>query len=184
VYEPTEIVRGRTEAGASVEVADENSGRPLETTVAGDGRFESTVELAIGSNAFIVRSVDAAGNRSSTRLEVTRATSLASVTMSVSANGLPVDQLTVGELPISVDVVAIVRDELGNASDGATVTFSLSPPNRTTTTYRTTTNGGQAKWPSLLVDGGDSATGTWLLTVLAVMPSGEELRGNASFSVR
>jgi len=184
VYEPTEIVRGRTEAGATVEVADENGHRPLATTTSPDGRFESTIELAMGSNAFVIRSVDAAGNRASTRLEVIRDASLASIELTVTANGLPVDQLSVSDLPVNVDVEATIRDELGKASDGATVTFSVSPPNRTTTTYAATTSGGHARWQNLLVDGGNFSTGTWLITALATMPSGQELRGNASFSVR
>jgi hypothetical protein len=184
LYEPTEIVRGRTEPGATVEVADERGGRPLTTTVAPDGRFESTVELAMGNNAFVIRSVDPAGNRASTRLEVKRDNSLASITLTVLDHGLPIDEIDVADLPKSLDLVADVRDELGNASEGATVTFSLSPPNRTTTTYAATTATGRARWPNLLVDGGNSATGTWLVTVLATMPSGQTLRGDASISVR
>jgi hypothetical protein len=184
VYEPTEIVRGRTEPGATVEVADENGGRPLTTTVSPDGRFESSVELAMGSNAFVIRSVDPAGNRASTRLEIQRDNSLASVSLTVFDHGLPIDEIDVADLPQSVDLVADVQDELGRESDGATVTFSLSPPNRTTTTYAATTSGGKARWPNLLVDGGSSATGTWLVTVLATTPSGQTLRGDASISVR
>jgi len=184
VYEPTEVLRGRTEPGSTVEVADENGRRPLTTTVSPDGRFQSTIELAMGQNGFVIHSVDAAGNRSSTRLDVTRENSLASILMTVTAHGLPVDQLEVANLPLRVDVDATVRDELGRASDGATVTFSLSPPNRTTVTYEATTSGGHARWQDLLVDGGNRATGTWLLTVLATMPGGQELRGDASFSVR
>jgi hypothetical protein len=101
------------------------------------------------------------------------------VTLRVSAS-----ELSVGDLPASVDVVAVVRDEQGLASSGADVIFSLSPPNRGTSTYATTTTNGEAHWPDVVVAGDERAVGTWLVTVLVTLPSGEEVRGNATFSVR
>jgi hypothetical protein len=178
-YGATETVRGRTEPGASLTISAEGSTNPLAAAVTDDGRFEGTLHLEMGENMFVLRSEDLAGNRSSTRLVVTRATSLSSIILTVS-----VDQVELADLPATLDVVALVRDELGRASDGADVTFGLSPPNRGTTTYRAVTAGGEARWPGMIVAGDARAVGTWLVTVLAVLPSGEELRGDASFSVR
>jgi len=178
VYGGTETLRGRTEPGASLEIKDERANESVEATVADDGRFEASLRLAMGSNTFVVFSEDAAGNRASTRVVVTRAPSLASIDLTVS-----VSELTVGDLPATINVVALVQDELGRASEGAEGTFCLSPPNRGTTTYRSVTAEGRATWPNMVVAGDERAVGTWLVTVLAIMPSGEELRGDASFSV-
>ena len=179
VYGATESLRGRTEPGASLEIRDERANNSVEATVGDDGRFEASLRLDVGSNAFVLVSEDAAGNRASTRVVLTRATSLASISLTVS-----VGELAVGELPATIDVVALVQDELGRASDGADITFGLSPPNRGTTTYRSVTAGGRATWPGMVVAGDERAIGIWLVTVLAIMPSGEELRGDASFSVQ
>lgn len=178
VYGATETLRGRTQAGASLEVAAVRSGEEVTATVSDDGRFEALLPLHMGENVFALHSADPAGNQASTRLVVTRALSLASISLSVS-----VTELAVSDLPSTVDIVAHVRDELGRASDGAEVTFSLSPPNRGTTTYRATTAQGEAIWPGMVVAGDTRAVGTWLMTVLVTLSSGEELRGDATFSV-
>jgi hypothetical protein len=101
------------------------------------------------------------------------------VSLTLSAN-----ELAAADLPESIDVVATVRDEHGDASDGAEVTFGLSPPNRGTTTYRATTSDGTAVWDDLLISGDQRATGEWLITVLVTLESGEELRSLASLNVR
>ena len=179
VYGATETLRGRTQPGASLELSLVGSAEELTATVAGDGRFEALLPLQIGENVFVLRSQDQAGNEASTRLSVTRAMTLASLDLTVSLT-----ELALTDLPATLDVVAHVRDELGQASDGAEVTFSLSPPNRGTTTYRATTAGGEAAWRDMVVAGDARAVGIWLVTVLVTLPSGEELRGDASFSVR
>ena len=178
LYGATETLRGRTESGASLEISDERSNEPVEAVVADDGRFEAFLRLQPGSNTYVLSSEDPAGNRASTRFVVVRETSLASIDLSLSAS-----DLGAAELPATIDVVVLVRDELGRASDGAEVTFGLSPPNRATTTYRTVTENGRAIWHDMVVAGDEGAIGTWLVTVLAVMASGEELRASASFSV-
>ena len=178
VYGATEMLRGRTQAGASLEITSVRPGEELTATVTDDGRFEAALPLRMGENVFALHSEDPAGNQASTRLIVTRALSLASLNLTVS-----VSELAVAHLPSTVEIIAYVRDELGRASHGAEVTFSLSPPNRGTTTYRATTADGQASWPGMVVTGDTRAIGTWLVTVLVALPSGEELRGDASFSV-
>jgi hypothetical protein len=64
------------------------------------------------------------------------------------------------------------------------VTFSVSPPNATTMTYRTASVAGQAQWPELDIASADDPLGSWLVTVLVELPSGLELRANKSISVR
>jgi Glucodextranase, domain B len=180
VYSATATLRGRTEPGATIEVKEEGFGGPVPATVSDDGRFQATMGLALGANSFVLHSTDPAGNVGSTRFEVTRATSLASVALTVST-----EVVALSDLPATVGVVATVHDELGRAADGVAVTFSLSPPNRGTSTYRATTaNGGRASWPNMVVTGDERAAGAWLVTALATLPSGQELRGSGSFSVQ
>ncbi|HET6320352.1 MAG TPA: Ig-like domain-containing protein, partial [Chloroflexota bacterium] len=154
-YESSATLRGRTEPGASLEVQAERTGEKLDPNVGEDGIFETTLPLEMGNNTFTLRSVDAAGNRSSARLNVTRTIALSSITLSVSAT-----ELALRDLPETLEAVARVRNELGRASDGDEVTFSLSPPNRATSTYRTTTVNGQATWPNMIVTGDSRAVGT------------------------
>ena len=171
VYNPTETLRGRTEPGATIEVRDEDTGRPVDATVSDDGQFQATMGLELGRNAFVLRSRDTAGNVGSTRFEVTRATSLSSIVLTVSS-----ETVGLSDLPATVSAVTWVRDELGRAADNVPVTFSLSPPNRGTSTYRAaTSDGGRATWPNMVVTGDQSAAGVWLVTALATLPSGLEL---------
>jgi len=86
-------------------------------------------------------------------------------------------------LPATVELTAVVRDELGRpAADGTSVVFGVSPPDRATTTYSATTVNGRARVTNLTIDPTD-ATGPWLVTGLATLPSGTELRADTSFSL-
>ncbi len=178
VYGQAETLRGRTEAGASISLTDAASGHQLEATVSADGRFEATLHLTMGANTFTISSEDVAGNLASIRFSVTRAQSLATIDLSVSTT-----DIQAADLPQMVQVHATIRDVVGHPAEGLQVTFGLSPPNRATTTYQVTASGGVANWADVLVGNNSQSVGTWLVTVLAVLPSGEELRGDASFSV-
>jgi hypothetical protein len=180
VYTATDTMRGRTEAGASLTVTDAATGVELETSLEPDGRFTAELALALGVNSLTLYSRDAAGNEASSRVTITRAESLAALTLLVSER-----QLKASELPERLEVTALISDERGLPVEGAEVTFSLSPPNATTKTYRTTSSGGQADWPGgLEIESVESPVGAWLVTVLAVLPSGTELRADESVIVR
>jgi hypothetical protein len=119
------------------------------------------------------------GNEASARVVLTRADSLAALTLSVSKGDLRVE-----DLPLRLEAVAWVLDERGQPVDGIEVVFSLSPPNSTTMTYRTTAVAGRAIWSDVEVSGAGEALGNWLVTALAVLPSGAELRDDEGISVR
>jgi hypothetical protein len=179
VYGATETLRGRTEAGASLVVTDEALGTAVDATVEPDGSFEAQLTLQLGENSFTLTSEDAAGNRASARLTVTRQTSLGSAIVAVST-----EEINVADLPKTVTITAVVRDENNALSEGADVVFSVSPPNGSTETYAATTTNGEARWPQMVVSGDRRAIGKWLVTVLVTLPSGEELRDGAFFTVR
>ena len=179
VYAATATLRGRTEAGATLNVTDETLGEGVETTVEQDGSFEAELSLQLGENTFSLSSEDAAGNRASARLVVTRQTSLGSALLSVS-----IAEIELATLPTTISVSAVVRDEYGGHSNGAAAVFSLSPPNGSTRTYETSTVNGEVRWPDMVVSGGRRALGKWLVTILVELPSGEKLRDDAFFTVR
>lgn len=179
VYSESFSLRGRTEAGASLTVVDAATGSELDTSIEADGRFSTQLTLALGDNQLLMSSRDAAGNTASTRLVIARAESLAALTLTVSD-----DRLKAVELPQRLVATAHIQDERGQPVDGAAVTFSVSPPNATTITYRTTSVAGQAVWPELDIASADDPLGSWLVTVLVELPSGMELRANKSISVR
>jgi len=89
----------------------------------------------------------------------------------------------VAQLPATMDLTAVARDDLGRpVADGTQVVFGISPPDSDTTTYTATTANGRAHFTGLRVNPGD-AVGSWLVTALVTLPSGIELRDNASFSL-
>jgi hypothetical protein len=177
IYSDSVLLRGRTEPGASVSITLAGSGREIETTLGEGGRFSAVLDLRMGNNNFVIRSVDVAGNRSSARITVVRADSSARLTLSVNP-----DVIDAESLPASVTINATVRDEVGRLVDGVEVTFGISPPDSTTQTFRETTTNGRARSPELTLTAADSP-GVWLVTVSARLPSGVELRQNGSFSV-
>jgi hypothetical protein len=179
VYSERYSMRGRTEAGASLSVVDAASGTAISTSVDPDGRFTTELILALGDNQLLLSSRDPAGNTASTQIVIRRADSLAALTLTLSD-----DRLKAEDLPQRLVATVHIQDEQGRPVEGAQVTFSVSPPNATTMTYRTTSVAGEANWSELDIASADDPLGSWLVTVLVELPSGLELRTNKSISVR
>jgi hypothetical protein len=176
VYTDTELLQGKTEAGADIQISD-GAGHDIEATISADGRFSAPLELNVGNNDLTLRSTDLAGNKTTNSATIVRAPSAASIVLSVTPT-----ELYAPGLPATVELTATVRDELGRPLDGAVVTFGVSPPDRETTTYAATAENGRARFDGLRIDPGD-ANGAWLVTALATLPSGVELRADSSFSL-
>ncbi|HUR15937.1 MAG TPA: hypothetical protein VMZ33_01510 [Candidatus Limnocylindrales bacterium] len=177
-YAGRETMRGRTEAGASIEIYARGSEQELPVSIGGDGRFEAVIVLAMGDNDFTLRSIDLAGNPTTVHHVITRQVTLASITLNSS-----IEEVALAGLPAAVDLTANVRDEHGGKLEGVDVVFSLSPPTRATTTYRATTRNGVARWSNVSIPDSPTSVGTWLATVLVILPSGEELREDVAFVV-
>ena len=134
--------------------------------------------LSLGSNWFTVKSEDEAGNVARQRIEIVRVASRAAIDLTVTPT-----TVDLADLPATIDITATITDDEGLADDGAPVTFSVSPPNAATVTYYTEATRGRARWPSFVVNDDGQASGQWLVTALATLPSGTELRDDASFKV-
>jgi hypothetical protein len=177
VYTADEMLQGRTEAGADLHISDA-AGHEIASTISPDGRFSAALSLHVGSNALTLVSTDAAGNKTTSHVTIERASSAASIDLSVTPG-----DIYQAELPATVELSAVIRDELGHqVADGTTVIFGVSPPDQTTATYNATTTNGRARYPALSIDPGD-ASGQWLVTALVTLPSGIELRANATLTV-
>ena len=177
VYTDSTTLTGKTEPGATIEVTDD-AGHDLDASVSSDGRFNADLSLAMGNNPLVIKSTDLAGNNAVSRITIVRAPSAAAIELVVTPTTIYSSQL-----PLNVDLQATVRDELGRAVDGVTVVFGISPPNRETTTYEVDTTNGRARYSGLQLGSGD-ATGPWLVTALAVLPSGIQLRADGSFNLQ
>jgi hypothetical protein len=178
VYTETETLLGTTEPGADIQISDA-SGHIIDSTVNSSGRFSADLDLHVGNNSLTLRSTDAAGNKATEMVTVERGSSAASIDLTVT----PIELFS-ADLPATVELTVTVRDELGRTvADGTQVTFGVSPPASETTTYTAITNNGRARFTGLKLEPTDAA-GPWLVTALVNLPSGIELRDDASFSLQ
>jgi hypothetical protein len=179
VHSDTQLLRGRSEAGAALEITNRATSQAWEATADDDGRFEVALSLALGRNRIAVHARDVAGNRSRASIDVVREEGAAAVNLSLSR-----DTLAMEALPTALNLTARITDELGAAVDGAEVTFSISPPGQSTTTFRTTSSNGVAVWRAVRVPREGTSSGPGFATVLVALPSGRTLQGSARFTVQ
>jgi hypothetical protein len=173
------LLRGRSEAGATVRVLNETTDEEIDTTADEEGAFEAPLRLALGENTVRLRAEDAAGNRASATITLTHEPSAAAVALTVSHQNL-----RLGSLPASIVLRAVVTDDAGAPIDGAEVTFSVSPPGQTTSTFLTQTERGTATWRDVRIPREGAVAGQGYATVLAVLPDGDTLQGSAVFTIR
>jgi hypothetical protein len=179
VIEPALTLRGTTEPDATLSVVNNTTGQSLTMTTTDGGAFELSVQLAMGTNELLLEATDVAGNRASTNLAVVHSESRAAVSLSVSP--MAIDR---SRLPVRIDLVADVTDELGQRPDGAAVTFSLSPPGQPTVTYQATTIAGRAAWRSYRLPAEGTSKGFGRASVVVELASGDTLQKTAPFSLR
>src|SRR4051794_1202124 len=145
VYTSDVTLVGKTEPGAEVEITD-GSGRPIESSTRPDGRFAADLALDAGGNELILRSTDAAGNKTTSDVTIERASSAASIELTVTPT-----VVYAADLPATVELGVTIRDEHGQPVDGQPIIFGISPPDRATTTYTATTVRGRATYSDLTI---------------------------------
>jgi hypothetical protein len=177
VYGDTLLLSGTTDAGAQLELVNRTNSARAEATATSGGEFSLSLRLAMGNNVLALGSVDAAGNATHRNLTIQRALSKAAVTVELSR-----ETYDLANLPATISMAAHVLGPDGQPADGATVTFSISPPGQTTVTRQAETVNGVATWANypLLLSGAQAGSG--LVTVLAKLDDGESLAGSAVFS--
>ncbi len=179
IYTSSATLRGHTEAGADMDVLDEATGEHLPVEVDPQGRFAATIPLTVGHNWLTLTSHDQANNVGHLRVDLVRTASAAGIELTVDPT-----RIDPASLPQQVKISAAITDDLGKPADNIPVTFSVSPPNAATMTYATNSVHGVATWPEFVIGNDSSSGGQWLVTVLADLPSGNELSANTSVNVR
>ena len=100
VYTETDTLVGTTEAGADIEITD-GSGRAIASSVSGGGRFSANLTLRVGDNDLTLKSTDAAGNQKISHVIIVRASSAATIDLTVG----PTD-IYAAQLPTTMDLTA------------------------------------------------------------------------------
>lgn len=177
VNEPSVTVAALSEAGAAITIRNETTDATYEGTAGDDGRFQVEVDLQLGENELSVRARDAAGNdRSATRM-VTRGDASAQATMTPTPATFKVSRL-----PGTITIEVFVVDANGVAVDDAPVVFSLAPPGLPTSTYRTRTRYGVARWSDVPLPREGAFAGTGLATVEVTLPRGTVIHASTTFT--
>ena len=85
-------------------------------------------------------------------------------------------------LPVALQITATLTNGTGTSDDGASVTFSLSPPGVPTSTYQGTIQSEQATWTPQVPTG--ASLGGGFATAKVTLPNGKFVTGTALFKVR
>ena len=151
---------GRTRAGAVVVARDEASGASVTGTAGPDDRFSLTIGLEPGVNGITLTATDAAGNTNSRVVSVVGGNGHLVATLSSSP-----DRVSVGQLPASITLTALVLDPDGRPLAGADVVFTISIPGVAPITHDGTTDGAGSAILAITAPRGASP-GDALMTVL------------------
>jgi hypothetical protein len=179
VYGDTLLLTGTTEPGAVLKLSNRTTNASANGTAADSGDFSLSLHLQLGANVLALTSTDALGNSTQRSLTVSRAVSQAAVTITLSRNSYDL-----ATLPESITMTAHVIGPDGKPANGATVTFSISPPGQTTVTRQLTTTDGVATWSDYPLTVPGAVSGLGLVTVLATVSDGEQIAGSAEFTYR
>ncbi|MEO7117553.1 MAG: Ig-like domain-containing protein [Candidatus Limnocylindrales bacterium] len=177
VNAPSVMVAVEAEVGASITVRNETTDATHEGTAGDDGRFQIVVDLRPGENRLTVRAADAAGNTKTVDRIVIRGDASALATMTPTPA-----TFKVSGLPSSITIEVFVLDADGVAADDAPVVFSLAPPGLPTSTYRTTTRYGVARWSNVPLSREGAFTGTGLATAEVTLPGGTVVHASTTFT--
>jgi hypothetical protein len=178
IYASETVVRGTSEAGATLSVSNRTNRAGATLVVPPDGTFEVGLALAAGHNEIVLEARDRAGNTDTTSFSLERREGQASVRLSLSRPTIALESL-----PAAITIRARVLDAAGGPVDGAEVTLSLSPPGLPTVTHVATSQAGSVIWTGVRIARDGAQPGQGLATVLAVLPDGTTLQASEFFTV-
>lgn len=178
IYSEQVLLRGSSEAGASLTVSNHTDGASGTLVVSSDGTFEVPLSLLMGFNEIRLSARDSAGNQANSTLTLERREGSAAISFDISRAVIPH-----ADLPVTVSLHVEVIDEARQPVDGAEVTFSLSPPGMPTLTYNATTVNGVARWPSVRISS-EAGHGQGLATVFVTLADGQTLTSSAYFEIK
>ncbi|HVM31487.1 MAG TPA: Ig-like domain-containing protein [Candidatus Limnocylindrales bacterium] len=179
VYAEDVIVRGTSEAGATVSASNRANRAAATLAIEDDGQFEARLPLVIGSNDIVVEARDRAGNAQRATVTVERMDGRAGVSLSLTRRSIALTAL-----PATMTIRARVLDPTGQPVDDAEVTLTISPPGLPTQTHVEISREGNVTWAGVRIARDGAQRGQGLVTVLVVMPDGTTLQGSEFFTIQ
>lgn len=171
-------VAGHAEGGVTVRIRNTTLGTVENASPEADGTFSVSVALMTGDNKLTVVATDGAGNATSVLRTVTRDPGASELVLQLSRAKLRLENL-----PVTLNVAAVLTNAMGPAADGSVVTFSLSPPGVPSSTYQTTLQSQRAVWSGAIVPAG-AETGGGFVTARVVLPGGKAVQAIQLFDVQ
>ena len=116
-------VKGKTQAGSTVRVRNDNNGTSATATAGKDGLFEARIGIDNGINTLTITSTDPAGNPNTETITVRRGSGKMQVTLTGTAY-----RFSAKKLPKTVTFTVVVTGPDGRRVAGADTLFTVSVP--------------------------------------------------------
>ena len=171
-------ITGRTEGGLSVTARNATSGSKVTGTSDAAGAYSLDVSLVPGRNVISVGTRDAAGNLGSASVVIIRGDGRLAANLVLSR-----DKVRLKSLPKTMNADVTVMDANGRPVEGATVSFSISPPGWQLTSNYSTTSGsdGKASWSHIALPRAGAVAGDGFVTVQVTTADGSSTTDTVHF---
>ena len=170
-------VSGKTQPSSTVAVHNALTGGAANTSASASGSFKVDIDIDTGSNALSITATDPAGNETTAAVTVKRGGGELAAKLALSTV-----RINQSSLPVTLTITLTVTDVGGTAVNGATVDFTISPPGQPTSTFKTVTANGKAKWSvSIPKSGTTKASG--FVTARVTLTDNRVVSTSAGFSV-
>ena len=145
----TVTIVGKTQPRSMLVARNEANNASVTGTAGDDGSFQLVLAISPGPNGIKITATDPALNQAATVINVNRGAGKLRADITASRY-----QFSRKQLPDSITLTATVTDPDGHPLDGATVTFTLTPPGVAPITRTITTDGeGKARWTTAIPKG-------------------------------
>jgi hypothetical protein len=159
-------VKGKSQAGAEIRLANANNNAVATTTAGADGLWTASIEVDNGGNVITVTATDPAGNQNSTTLNLRKGSGKLIAVLSASGY-----RFRASKLPRGITLRVAVTDPDGKRLAGARALFTVSVPSiEAIVSSEITTDGdGIATFQTNIPSGATKGSG--LVTVLVTTDS-------------
>lgn len=123
VETPQALIRGSTQADATLVARNAANSASISTVAARDGSFEFELPLVHGDNEIEITATDPAGNRNTKKLTLVQGSTEMRINLRASSY-----TISVKNHPSSLQLVVVVDDPSGDPIAGATAFFTLQIP--------------------------------------------------------
>lgn len=152
---------GTTQPRSRLVARNEANNASVTGVAEADGAFRLTLPLQPGTNGIALSATDPAGNTATTVVSVLRGSGQLTAVLTASTF-----RVSIAELPIEVELSALVTDPDGRPLEGAAVTFTLSIPGiQVVTSDATTAGDGRAVFRTTIPPGATEGAGLGTILV-------------------